>query len=290
MTLRPSHLPKTRDQVLHHLDTPASALRSNLGPRHQPGLDGLAGHLRAAGLYWIAPDMAALSVSSGARLAAARWAAADRPSQCGLAVFGGGIGSIPSGGVDIPVEAYAWGPYRGELLIWLLLSRRRLVDEMTRTGIELALEEIPPLLPVHGFTVPVGSAPVPVAGTDARVSDTLVSALAASWLLMQQPQLVDRTREQADRPVRAAYARAGRPEPEVTIVDLRRRYVPGTADPGGQEQGRRYRNRWVVSGHWRNQAHGPDRSLRRRQWVPSYVKGPDGAPLLATEKVNVWRR
>lgn len=67
MTLRPSHLPKTRDQVLHHLDTPASALRSNLGPRHQPGLDGLAGHLRAAGLYWIAPDMAALSVSSGAR-------------------------------------------------------------------------------------------------------------------------------------------------------------------------------------------------------------------------------
>lgn len=81
MTLRPSHLPKTRDQVLHHLDTPASALRGNLGPRHQPGLDGLAGHLRAAGLYWIAPDMAALSVSSGARLAAARWAAADRPSQ-----------------------------------------------------------------------------------------------------------------------------------------------------------------------------------------------------------------
>lgn len=40
MTLRPSRL--------HHLDTPASALRSNLGPRHQPGLDGLAGHLRAA--------------------------------------------------------------------------------------------------------------------------------------------------------------------------------------------------------------------------------------------------
>ncbi|GAA3032051.1 hypothetical protein GCM10017559_69080 [Streptosporangium longisporum] len=48
--------------------------------------------------------------------------------------------------------------------------------------------------------------------------------------------------------------------------------------------------RWVVSGHWLNQVHGPNRSLRRRQWVPSHTKGPDGAPLLITARVNVWRR
>jgi hypothetical protein len=35
-------------------------------------------------------------------------------------------------------------------------------------------------------------------------------------------------------------------------------------------------SRFVVRGHWRNQAHGPDRSLRRRQWIQPYYKGPEG--------------
>ena len=108
---------------------------------------------------------------------------------------------------------------------------------------------------------------------------------------MQQPQLVDRTQERADKHTARAYARDGLPAPEVSIVDLRRQYTPQDqdADEGGDAP-RRYRHRWVVSGHWRNQAHGPDRSLRRKTWVPAHMKGPDGAPLLATEKVNVWRR
>ncbi len=76
----------------------------------------------------------------------------------------------------------------------------------------------------------------------------------------------------------------------MTVVDLRHRYVPIDRKQDDEALGRRYRHRWVVSGHWRNQAHGPDQSLRRQTWAPSYVKGPDGALLLVTEKVNVWRR
>jgi len=30
---------------------------------------------------------------------------------------------------------------------------------------------------------------------------------------------------------------------------------------------------WVVRGHWRNQAHGPERSLRRMTWIEPYSKG-----------------
>ncbi|EGJ73800.1 hypothetical protein STTU_1011 [Streptomyces sp. Tu6071] len=56
--------------------------------------------------------------------------------------------------------------------------------------------------------------------------------------------------------------------------------------------GRRYRHRWVASGHWRK--HRSERyseeTRASKRWVPSHVKGPDGAPLLPTEKVNVWRR
>jgi hypothetical protein len=128
-----------------------------------------------------------------------------------------------------------------------------------------------------------------MADIDPQLPQPVVAALASAWLLMQQPLLVDRTRERADKPTVRAYARDGLPSPEVTVVDLRRQYTPQDRDPDAGS-GRHYRHRWIVSGHWRNQPHGPGQSLRRQTWVPSHVKGPEGAPLLSTEKVNVWRR
>lgn len=295
MTIRPRQLPKTRDQVLRHLDNPEASIRANTGADMQPGLDSLAGHLRAGGLYWVAPDMAALAMSSGQQLAAARWATADRPSPSGLLWFADGIGTSDLHGVSLPIEGCTWGPHNEGCLVWLLMSRRRLVAEMQQAGsrYQLVEEQVPPLIPVYGFTIPVTGEPVPMAEVDPRAPQPVVAALAAAWLLMQQPQLVDRTRERAEAPVRRAYARAGRGDPEVTVVDLRRQYAPQDQDPDSEvrdERGRRYRNRWVVSGHWRNQPYGRGRELRRQQWVPAYVKGPEGAPLLATERVNVWRR
>ncbi len=276
--------------MARHLDNPATSLRTGTDAHIHSGLDTLARHLRAAELYWVAPDMTALAASSGAQLAAARWSTADRPTPCGLIVFGGGVGSIDTGGVTIPVEACTWGPHEDGCVIWLLLSRRRLEAEMARTDLTLVEGETPPLIPVFGFTMPVTTEPVSMTEADPKAT-AVVAALAASWLLLQQPQLIDRTREQADRKDRRALARAGHSDSEVTVIDLRRQYIPDDKDPDtGEGEGRRYRHRWVVSGHWRNQAHGPDRSLRRQTWIPAYVKGPGGAPLLATERVNVWRR
>jgi hypothetical protein len=34
-------------------------------------------------------------------------------------------------------------------------------------------------------------------------------------------------------------------------------------------------SRFVVRGHWRNQAYGPEHSLRRKQWIEPYWKGTD---------------
>ncbi|GFH34275.1 hypothetical protein [Streptomyces pacificus] len=291
MNVRAPQLPKLRDQTLRFLDDPQSALRSGTSSGIQPGLDALASQLRAADLYWVTEDMAALAVSAGSQLAAARWTVADRPSPIGLAMFDGGISTIDARGAQIPVEGVAWGPYDGECMVWLLLSRRRLIAEMTRTDIQLIEEETPPLIPVYGFTIPLTGEALPMAELDVGDCPLIVmQALAASWLLMQQPNLVERATLPADKTVARSYRRAQRPVPDVTLVDLRRHYVPDTAEPNGDGAGSRYRHRWVVSGHWRDQAHGPGRSLRRRTWVPTYVKGPDGAPLLVAEKVNVWRR
>lgn len=107
---------------------------------------------------------------------------------------------------------------------------------------------------------------------------------------MQQPMLIDRTQHRADGPTRRAHARDGLPDPKVTVVDLRRQYVPQDQDPdSGDSEGRRYRHRWVVSGHWRN-AWRPSVQEHRKVWVPAHIKGPEGAPLLKGEQVNVWRR
>jgi hypothetical protein len=38
---------------------------------------------------------------------------------------------------------------------------------------------------------------------------------------------------------------------------------------------------FIVRGHQRNQAHGPDHSLRRLQWIEPYWKGPEDALVLA---------
>lgn len=167
---------------------------------------------------------------------------------------------------------------------------RLTVSEALESGPSVSLEEerIPPLIPLRAESLPIGAEPSPFPAGGALA--TPLRALAAAWLLMEQPQLVDRAVDRGRGPARKAAARTGLPAPDVTLVDLRRQYTPQDAEPGGEPTGRLYRHRWVVSGHWRNQAHGPGRELRRRQWIPAHMKGPDGAPLLATERVNVWRR
>lgn len=290
MSLRPRQLPKIRDQVLRHLSDPNMPVRAGTGDENQAGLILAANHLRASELYWVTGDMTALAMSAGASLTEARWATADRPSGCGLLVWEGGIGSIDTHGVEVPVDAVTWGPSPDGCMIGLMLSRARFLDEVGAAGRDLDVEQIPPLMPVMSFALPVAAEPTSLAELPAGTPALIVSALAAAWLLMQQPNLVERTIARPDKSVRRSYGRAGRESPEVSVIDLRHQYVPKDQDPSGGTVQRRYRHRFVVSGHWRNQAWGPDHSLRRRQWVPSYVKGPDGAPLLVTEKVNVWRR
>ncbi|MFF1444167.1 hypothetical protein [Streptomyces sp. NPDC058295] len=278
---------------MRFLNDPQSSIRKNTSAELAPGFDALAANLEAADLYWVQEDMAALSMHAGEKLAAASWATTDRPSPSGLLYWQGGIGHMDGYGVQIPVEACAWGPHQGEMMLWLLMSRDRLaaVTEANKQ-FTLLTDEIPPLVPVFGSTIPITADPLSMLELESELPVPIVSALASAWLLMQQPLLIDRTRERADKPTARAYTRDGLPAPDVTVVDLRRQYTPQDRDPDAGSDGRRYRHRWIVSGHWRE--YRSDRysaeTRASKQWIPSHVKGPDGAPLLSTEKVNVWRR
>jgi hypothetical protein len=288
--MRPSNLPKVRDQVLRHLDNPSAPVRAHTGQHNQDGLDTHASYLRAAELYWAAPDMAALAMSAGVQLAAASWTAQDRPAPHGLMVFDGGIGNIDYNGVPVPVEALTWGPGHHGCDIGLWLTRTTLAERISRFAV-LETDEVPPLIPLASHVLPATTEPVPFASLPGNAPAPVVAALAAAWLLMNQPTLVERTTEPADKATTRAYKRRQQPTPGVTLIDLRRAYAPDNREETGTDPaGRHYRHRWVVQGHWRDQPHGPERSLRRRQWIPAHIKGPDGAPMLATERVNVWRR
>lgn len=126
------------------------------------------------------------------------------------------------------------------------------------------------------------------AGATARAA--VVVLLGAAWHLMQQPTVATpQPRETTTGAPRGPRKPDEAPSQVVTTVDLRTmRFVPTEKEPA--ETSRTYRHRWVVRGHWRNQTHGKNHEQRRLQWVPSFVKGPEGAPLLASEKVMVWRR
>jgi hypothetical protein len=51
-------------------------------------------------------------------------------------------------------------------------------------------------------------------------------------------------------------------------------------DKGGQQNQWKIRKRSVTRGHWRNQAHGPGRSMRKKIWIAPFWRGPrEGATI-----------
>lgn len=80
----------------------------------------------------------------------------------------------------------------------------------------------------------------------------------------------------------------------VTVIDLhpqRRRLITTPDKPDDETEGQRRRltSRHVVRGHWTHQPHGPQRALRRLQWIDDYIRGPQDAPLTTRTHVWAWR-
>lgn len=153
------------------------------------------------------------------------------------------------------------------------------------------LDPVAPLQELHGVRVESTSL-IFDEMNDSGVQVGLLALIGAAWHLMQQPTVATpQPRAAGTGTPRGPRQPGERPSAVVTTVDLRTmRFVDTDRETDPDDTGRTYTHRWVVRGHWRNQAHGKDRARRRLQWVPSYIKGPEGAPLMASEKVMVWRR
>jgi hypothetical protein len=119
---------------------------------------------------------------------------------------------------------------------------------------------------------------------DTRQIPAVASLAYAFWRIQAQP-LASVARPPLDRPARRRAVRASIVH-DTRIVMLRRTSPEGP-EPDGEAKWH-YRVRFVVRGHWR---HLTDRDGNPyRIWINAHIKGPDGAPLLGGEKVNILAR
>jgi len=164
---------------------------------------------------------------------------------------------------------------------WQMVCYRSLGLDLPPTVMEMIRHDIGWLVPVHVEHVAHGQT---VNGNHP------LAALVASWLIIAQ-QLTQDEPTRVDPSIRKAYARAHRPPPEVRLLRIK----PATSRPdltmaeGGRTASGRAKpdHRFWVSGHPRNQAHGPGRSLRKKIDIDPFLKGPEDAPIKPSTIVRV---
>lgn len=211
-----------------------------------------------------------------------------------------------------------WGRYGGGLFVNFYAGRELAMRAMMAQHPDLVPRMLPPLIPENeaSFALyPGDGQPTPYGFTEADyvVHDKepndysgggehpgyvgpWTRMLLAAFTLMRQPGLAQQHTERAPRHERRRGTREGIPDKDVQVVHLRRLHQPRDTDdqtPADQEEaaaGREWHHQWIVRGHWRNQAYGVGRALRRPKWIAPYTKGPDDKPLKGGEKVNVWDR
>lgn len=115
-------------------------------------------------------------------------------------------------------------------------------------------------------------------------------------LLMLLGQTVAVTTKHDLRPSNPKRARKMKVPGQVTVITLRH------AKESKQQEGEsrvEWTHRWLVRGFWRNQSVGPNYpqavevgpgKYRARIWVAPFIKGPQGAPIVQSRKVNSLTR
>ena len=241
------------------------------------------GRYRESELFWVTRDMTRVAMDASTDIPA--WIPATTvPAATGLLIWAEPLPRLCwYGAKQLPLvtaDAVQWVHDGGFVDIDILTRTDQLVaeghlDKPGRRG---------PFVKVRGVVLRADE-PTPVDKYVMAAEPGLIAALGATWTLMQIPTVA------TPRQITGAGGSGRQWQNQrrtVSIIDLRRLEHRDTS--ATDSAGRAYRHRWYVRGHWREQAHGPRQSLRRSTWIPGYIKGPAGAPLLELERVNVWRR
>ncbi|MET8354840.1 hypothetical protein [Micromonospora sp. NPDC005206] len=265
-TITATGLPKVRDRLTRFYrgtDNLPAALGID-DARQQ-----IATGLERSHLYWIDNDFTDLAEHAAAQLPGVHISRDLIPSADGMLIW-------PRPVTHRQLTAASW---TDTIDGWEMVLYRSIGAGLDGKPLQRLREQI-------GWLAPMSAARLPeqhlIAG------DHPAAALVATWLLIAQ-QTAEVTTAGVDKTVAKTYARTNRLVPEVRIVRIRgRRTIPGPdGEPKPGSQGRSQNSRFWVSGHWRNQAHGPGRSLRRPVYIHPFLRGPDDAPIRLSTTVRM---
>ena len=237
---------------------------------------------RASGtaeLYWISAEFSALAVARGKKLPDLTITREEVPATSGLLVYAQPIMEIGADGSPALVVAAGWTIVPDGVWLILYCQPEQLWPSLPREKLRADPGFLMPVAP--GAGIQFGRHEL-TEGFNELEGAGAWGTLLATWLMMAQPGVATVSEQLPDRKSVAKARRAGNPSPpSVKIVDVRPR--PSRPRPDGEPTGTRViTKRSLVGmadgGFWRDQAYGPNWSLRRRQWIDSFVRGPDGAP------------
>ncbi|MEU4243958.1 hypothetical protein [Actinoplanes sp. NPDC026619] len=259
-------LPKIRDR-LATLIAGDIALPFGLSQRTVRGP--LAANLATARLYWVDEEFTQLTRNAAQALPRMGFVPGDLPAAHGFVAWA------------LPVDdrrrcvAASWSSHGDAVQ---LVGYRSVGDGLAPSPLQQLRAQVGWLIPAFAVTLRPGQ---PVTATHPA------AALVTTWRLIRQ-RLAETTPAKIDRSIRKSYQRAKRPEPEVQLVRIRGTHTtsaptrhPGTGTVGERDY------RWWVTPHWRNQPHGPGRSLRDWIVVRPHLRGPQNKPIKATTTVRV---
>jgi hypothetical protein len=264
--------------------------------------------VRTAYAYRVSADMCTLMEHAASQLDETdRFDATLAPTGCGMIHFERSLPLRDARGKSMSVDWAVWGPASivggnvpGIAVYWFNDAVRS-PDEYTRALASDWTPDIERLLrDLVGRWAFIGSDVIPdgkelgpaytpltsieqlgiLADGDQPVPHTNTHRyLHALFLLLNQTITVAEDEHVRRTALRAAW-RMNLPG-RVTVIKLRRAEYQRREG----ESLVHWSHRWVVRGHWRWQRCGVGSTERRRIWIHPHVKGPDGLPLVQSEKV-----
>lgn len=266
-------------------------------------------NLAHAALWWVSSDMTRLAATAARTLP--QWTPKRAvPHSSGVVVWCGDTITVthPITESRVPVRAAYWFVYRSRLHVTAYTDTAAL-PRGTQP------ESAKGLCEAGVFTIPLTKW-ITASNNTARDTYHVLQLLGATWLLAGQDSLAEKKpiRGQGKR---SKYIHMGATDSKgesvstqdvnlISIVQLRTSEShgrsdgcladaepmsstnpsPDTTDSDGGKQGvgrsKVFHVRWVVRGHWRQQAVGPNHSEHKPVFIAPHVRGPQGAPLKTT--------
>lgn len=278
LRLIPSHLPLIRDKLA---DFAQYRLRK-LGSQTQyeammANAWSMTDQIRTAQLWWVSRDMTRLAEDT---VQAGDFPEPDPPAQCGMIFFEGDVQHI-----SFHLDNDGFGETRVAAILWQDAGRES-VKISVFTDNPVGIKE----MHADSFGLPIVSLAPPVVRENDGSFQWLCDLLYAVWALSAEPHICEAKPAKPDM----AHPLPPRFDPEIRKVKMlvlrENLHRPGGSADDDERVRREYSHRFIVRGFWRDQAYGPNHSLRRRQWIPPFVKGPADKPLICKETVRIWKR